>query len=107
MAVTEPLVVTPFVGAVIPSGGYEFLGHTAIDRQVSELRTGVNLGRRLDPVLPDAYAHARYTFSLRERVLGFRFNYSYVDLERRSVWMTRTGHTLPGSDPTLGLRSAR
>ncbi len=81
MAVTGPLVVTPFVGAIIPSHGYEFLGHTAVGRQVWELRTGVNVGRRLDPVLPDAYAHVRYAFALRERVLGFRFNYSYLDLE--------------------------
>jgi hypothetical protein len=81
MAVSEPLVVTPFVGAVIPSHGYEFLGHTAVGRQLWELRTGVNLGRRLDPMLPDAYAHGRYTFSFRERAQGLRFNYSFVDLE--------------------------
>ena len=81
MAVSQPLVVTPFVGAVIPSHGYEFLGHTAVGRQLWELRAGVNLGRRLDPVLPDAYAHGRYTFSFRERVQGLRFNYSFVDLE--------------------------
>jgi hypothetical protein len=79
--VTAPLVVTPFLGAVIPIHDYEFLGHTAVGRQVSELRTGVNLGRLLDPVLPDAYAQARYAFALREEVLGFGFNYSFVDLE--------------------------
>ncbi len=81
MAVTEPIVVTPFVGIVFPSHGYEPLGHTTVGRDILELRTGVGLGRRLDPVLPDAYVQGRYAFSFRERVEGFRFNYSFVDLE--------------------------
>ncbi len=81
MALTDPVVVTPFVGTVFASHGYEFLGHTTVGRQLWELRTGVGLGRRLDPVLPDAYIQGRYAFSFRERVQGFRFNYSFVDLE--------------------------
>ncbi len=81
MALTEPLALTPFVGVVFPSHGYEALGHSTVGRNLWELRTGVNLGRRLDPVLPDAYAQGRYAFSFRERVQGFRFNYSFVDLE--------------------------
>lgn len=81
MAVTEPLVLTPFVGVVFPSHGYEYLGHTTVGRHLWELRTGLGLGRRLDPVLPDAYVQGRYAFSFRERVEGFRFNYSFVDLE--------------------------
>jgi hypothetical protein len=81
MAMTEPLVVTPFVGGVLPSHGYEALGHTAVGRHLWELRTGVGLGLRLDPLLPDAYAQGRYAFSFRQRLRGFRFNYSFVDLE--------------------------
>ncbi len=81
MAATGSLAVTPFVGVVLPSHGYEPLGHTTVGRHVAELRTGLSLGRRLDPFLPDAYVQGRYAFSFRERVMGYRFNYSFVDLE--------------------------
>ncbi len=81
MAATGPLVVTPFVGVVFPSHRYESLGHTTVGRHLWELRTGLSLGRRLDPVLPDAYVQGRYAFSFRERLQGLRFNYSFVDLD--------------------------
>jgi hypothetical protein len=81
MAVKGPLVVTPFVAAVLPSHSYEYFAHSAVGRDLREYSAGVNLGRRLDPVLPDGYAHLRYSFAVPERVLGVWHNYSNADLE--------------------------
>ena len=80
-AVRAPLVVTPFAGVVWPSHDYEFFGHAAPGRRLREGLVGVNLARRLDPVLPNAYVHARYAHSFVQRVLGIHHDRSDVDLE--------------------------
>lgn len=36
-----PFAVTPFVGSVVPSHGYEYLSHAAVGRHVRELQVGV------------------------------------------------------------------
>jgi hypothetical protein len=81
MALQEPLVVTPFVGAVVPSHAYDFYAQTAVGRRLWDVRIGANVGRRLDPLLPDAYVQGRYVFAYRQKTQGLRFNYSYLDLE--------------------------
>lgn len=75
------LVVTPYAAVGLPSHFYEHLSHSAAGRRLKEYSAGVLLGRRLDPLLPDAYAHARYSFTVPERVLGIWHNYSNADLE--------------------------
>jgi hypothetical protein len=81
MALQEPLVVTPFVGFGVPSHTYEYNAQTAVGRRLWEMRFGVNVARRLDPILPDAYLHGRYAFAYRQATEGLRFNYSFVDVE--------------------------
>jgi len=81
MALQGPWVVTPFVGFQVPSHAYEYHAQTAVGRQLWDLRIGANVGRRLDPILPDAYVHGRYAFAYREAAQDLRFNYSFVDLE--------------------------
>jgi hypothetical protein len=81
MAVQGEWVVTPFVGFRTPTHGYEYHAQTAVGRRLWELRAGASVGGRLDPVLPDGYVQARYTFAYRQAVDDLRFNYSYVDLE--------------------------
>lgn len=81
MALEGSWVVTPFVGFSTPSHAYEFHAQTAVGRRLWDLRLGANVGRRLDPFLPDAYFHGRYAFAYRQKTEDLRFNYSFVDLE--------------------------
>jgi len=81
MALQGSWVVTPFVGFQAPSHAYDYHAQTAVGRRLWDLRAGINVGRRLDPVLPDAYVHGRYAFAYRQAVQDLRFNYSFVDLE--------------------------
>lgn len=81
MATTGSLVVTPFLGVGVPSHSYEYFAHTAPGKDIKEVQGGVSIGRRLDPVLGDAYFQARYAYAIPERVLGISHNRSNFDLE--------------------------
>src|SRR5262245_31225480 len=80
MAATGSFAVTPFIGVGLPSHSYETFSHVAAGRGLREVDAGVSLGRRLDPVLPDAYTQARLSFVVPERVLGIWNNYSVADM---------------------------
>jgi hypothetical protein len=77
----SPVVVTPFVGALFPTHGYETRGHAAVGRGFRELHVGVNAGRSLAPVVKDAYVEARYTYAMTKRFEGLNLNRSYFDWE--------------------------
>ena len=76
-----PLAVAPFVGASFPTHAYETVGEAVPGRHRRELQLGVSVDRTLDPILPDAYAHVRYSFATAERELGFPSVRSNIDLE--------------------------
>jgi hypothetical protein len=54
--------VTPLFQAVLPSHDYPSFGHAAIGFNESEYRVGVNIGRRLNPILPKAFVQGQYAF---------------------------------------------
>jgi hypothetical protein len=56
------LKVTPFFQAILPSHGYPSFGHAAIGFNEREYRVGVNIGRRLNPILPKAFVQGQYAF---------------------------------------------
>ena len=75
------LVVTPFFMAVIPSHGYEYFAHSAVGRNVREYHAGVNVGRRLNPVLPRAYLQARYSYAFVQRIWDVSPNRSNAEVQ--------------------------
>jgi hypothetical protein len=77
----NPVVLTPFVGAVIPSHDYQYFAHAAIGRGLREYLLGVNFGGRLDRVLPGAYLQTHYSYAFVERVLGIHHDRSNGALE--------------------------
>ncbi len=79
--VRKPLVVTPFIGVTIPTHDYEVRGHTAVGRGFHELLLGVSVGRQLGPILPNGYAHVRYSYAILKRFAGFNLNHSNTDWE--------------------------
>jgi hypothetical protein len=57
-----PLKITPLFQAVQPSNNYASFGHAAIGFNEREYRVGVNIGRRLDPILRKAFVQGQYAF---------------------------------------------
>ena len=92
------LKVVPFFQAITPTHAYPTLGHAAVGINLREYRAGVNLGRRLDPILPKAFVQGRYAFGFSQEVANiapkrsygeFQFGYfltSRLSLQGAAVW---------------------
>jgi hypothetical protein len=80
-AVKAPVVLTPFVGVILPSHQYEYFGHAINGFDLKQLLVGAGFGRRLDPVLPNAYIQGRYSYAFVERVMDISHNRSNLDLQ--------------------------
>ena len=78
------LVITPYLGSVTPSHGYEYFAHAAPGRRVNELQMGVMVGTTLDALLPGTFVQGRYGFGLQEKFLDISHN--------RSVYSAETGY---------------
>ena len=75
------LVLTPLLAVSVPSHSYEYFAHAAAGRGQTEGRIGLNVGRVLDPVLPNAYVQARYTYAVPEKALGISHDRSNLFLD--------------------------
>jgi hypothetical protein len=75
------VMVTPVIGLTIPSHSYRTIGEAAPGQNLRALHLGVNVGRLLDPVLPNAYVHGRYTYSFVEDLLGIGLDRSAAEFE--------------------------
>jgi hypothetical protein len=62
------LKIAPFFQATIPSHSYPTLGHAASGFDESEYRVGVSVGRRLNPILPNAFIQGQYAFGMTPEV---------------------------------------
>src|SRR6185295_17618024 len=69
------------VAVTIPSHHYRTVGEAAPGQNLLALHTGVNAGRLLDPLLPNAYVHGRYIYSFVESLLDVSMNRSLVEIE--------------------------
>jgi len=81
MALTRPLVVTPFIGYGFPTTNYATSGHTAVGRNLQEARVGLMVARLLYPWISSVYVHGRYTYAAAEQVLDLNLRRSALDLE--------------------------
>ena len=77
----RPVVLTPFVRLVVPSHDYQYFAHAAVGRDVREYHIGINVGRRLDPILPKAFVQVQYSYAFVERILNISPNRSNVEAQ--------------------------
>jgi len=77
----HPVVLTPFLAVAFPSHHYEHFAHSAVGTDLWEVQMGVNVGRRLTPVLPNAYFQMRYSYAIVQRVIGIRPNRSRIETQ--------------------------
>jgi opacity protein-like surface antigen len=66
--VRNPVGLTPFFAAVIPSHNYQYFAHSAVGRDLREYLLGVNFGSRLDPVVAGGYVQVMYSYAFVEKV---------------------------------------
>jgi hypothetical protein len=86
-----PVAVAPFVGGLFPTHEYETAGEAVPGRHRRELQLGASASALLDPVLPGAYMHARYSYGAAERVSNHPYTHSNIDLEGGHAVTSRIG----------------
>jgi len=84
----RPVVVTPFVGSVLPSHDYAYVGESAPGRNLKEVQFGTNLARRLDPFLRKGYIDGQVSFAIPEEALKIRTNRTNISVEM-GYWLSR------------------
>ncbi len=76
------LKITPLFQIGVPSRDYPSFGHASIGLNEKEYRVGVNLGRRLNPILPKAFIQGQYAFGMTPTVAaGVAPKRSYGELQ--------------------------
>ena len=76
-----PVTVTPYVGSIVPSHGYDFVAHSAPGKNLRELQFGVAAAGLLDRFVPGMFVQGRYGFAVVEESVGIRPNHSSADVE--------------------------
>jgi hypothetical protein len=77
----ERLVLTPFVGTIMPSHRYEYFAHSAVGRDLRELQVGTYWAKLLDAALPGLFVQGRYSYGFAQRILDISHNRSNLDIE--------------------------
>jgi hypothetical protein len=78
----RPWKIVPLFQVTIPSHDYPSFGHAAIGLDEKEYRVGLNVGRRLNPILPKAFVQAQYAFGMTPLVAaGVAPKRSYGELQ--------------------------
>ena len=62
------LAVTPSVSFGTPTHSYDDIGEAAVGRNMTEMRFGIDVGRRLDAISPRLMVSARYAYAMVEKV---------------------------------------
>jgi hypothetical protein len=91
------LVVTPFLGTVVPSHDYAFFAHASPGRNLPEAIAGVSVGKLFAE--RGTFVQGRYGFAVAERIIGRRPLHSEGQLE--------VGYFLSPSVRFVGLASGR
>jgi hypothetical protein len=73
--------VTPFVGSLVPSHGYEVFAHTAAGRDLNELQLGVSAAKVFESALPGLFLQANYSYGIVQQVLDIAHNRSMLSAE--------------------------
>ena len=78
---SEHVLITPFVGSVLPSHDYAYVGESAPGRNLKEIQFGTNLARGLDPLLRKVYVQGQLSFAIPEKALNIRTTRVNLPLE--------------------------
>jgi hypothetical protein len=77
----DGVVITPYIGSVLPSHDYAFYGHAAAGQRLREVQLGVYVAKVLERGVPGLFVSGRYGFGFVEKVVDISHNRSLADLE--------------------------
>jgi hypothetical protein len=75
------IVVTPFVGSVMPSHEYPYFAHAGFGRNLQEIQTGVSVAKIFERGIPGLLLQGRYAYGFVEEVVDIPHNRSLASLE--------------------------
>jgi hypothetical protein len=84
-----PFALTPSVSAGVPSHDYNYRGEAVVGRHLTEVRLGIDAGRRLDMISRNVSIQGRYSYAIVERVLDVPNNRSNAGIEGNLLLMRR------------------
>ena len=73
--------VAPFIGGTFPTHNYETVGEAVPGRHRRDFQIGTNAGLNLNRLLAGAYVGGRYAYATAQRIEGFAFTRSNIDVE--------------------------
>jgi len=79
--VSRPVVITPFIGSVLPSHDYAYVGESAPGRNLKEFQFGTDVARRLNPFLRRGYVDGQIALAIPEAALNIRTTRTNASME--------------------------
>lgn len=75
------MVLTPFVGSILPSHDYPYFAHAGFGRQLHEVQVGASAAKLFERGIPGLLVQGRYAYGFTERVVDISHNRSMASLE--------------------------
>ena len=75
------MVLTPFIGSIVPSHDYQYFAHAGAGRDLKEMQLGVLGAKLLDSLVPGLFVQGRYSYGFPQTVVDVSHNRSNMDLE--------------------------
>lgn len=75
------IVVTPFVGSIVPSHDYQYYAHAGFGRDLHELQVGASAAKLFEKGIPGLLIQGRYAYGFVEDVVNISHNRSLGSLE--------------------------
>lgn len=75
------IVVTPFIGSIMPSHSYDYYGHGAYGRDLREVQVGAEAAKLFERGIPGLVIQGRYAYGFVQEVVDIPHNRSIASLE--------------------------
>jgi hypothetical protein len=75
------IVMTPFIGSILPSHQYTYFAHSGFGRDLKELQTGLSVAKLFERGVPGLLLQATYAYGFTEQVLDISHNRSVFGAE--------------------------
>ena len=75
------IVVTPFIGSVVPSHDYPYFVHAGFGRKLHEIQVGASVAKLFERGIPGLLIQGRYGYGFVEKVADISHNRSMASIE--------------------------
>lgn len=75
------IVLTPFVGSILPSHQYPFFAHAGVGRNLREVQVGASVAKLFERGIPGLLIQGRYAYGFVERPVDISHNRSVASVE--------------------------